>query len=418
MMVSFSRRITQFMSTQHSARATNTPKWTLFLTVILMDLLVGMEFDLFVPSFPDLQHTFGLSPAWTETLLSVNFLSYCGSLFFVGGLADRYGRRPIILLGLILFTFGSILSVWAPTFICILFGRFLQGVGIAAPSILSFLIIADSYPMQMQQRLLAFLNAAMNTAAGAAPVIGSYVALYGHWRANFIVLLILGSIVLALCYRFIPHYKRPEQQEFISWRSYLPIFQSKSLLLIIIHFLFMFVPYWIFVGLSPLLYIKDLGISLSHFGYYQGALALVFAVGCLVFGWLIKRFSQRSLLSAANVIFIISLISILFVSFERNTSPLWITLAMILFVIGQIIPSTILYPISLNILPEAKGRVSAIIQGGRLILSALSLQIAGYYYQHTFQNIGILISVFICIAILTLFAIMKSQICEPNNHAT
>ena len=93
-MVSFSRRITQFMSTQHSARATNTPKWTLFLTVILMDLLVGMEFDLFVPSFPDLQHTFGLSPAWTETLLSVNFLSYCGLIKLEemsGG--KSYGKR-------------------------------------------------------------------------------------------------------------------------------------------------------------------------------------------------------------------------------------------------------------------------------------------------------------------------------------
>ena len=75
-------------------------KRMILITIICMDLLTGMEFDLFVPSFPQLQTHFGLSPFWVEALLSVNFIGYCLSLFFVGSLADRYGRKPIILLGL------------------------------------------------------------------------------------------------------------------------------------------------------------------------------------------------------------------------------------------------------------------------------------------------------------------------------
>src|ERR1700733_5539190 len=83
----------------------------LLATVISMDLLTGMEFDLFVPSFPQLQTYFHLSPFLVEALLSANFLGYCLSLFFVGGLADRYGRKPIILLGLTIFVIGSILCL-------------------------------------------------------------------------------------------------------------------------------------------------------------------------------------------------------------------------------------------------------------------------------------------------------------------
>lgn len=71
-------------------------KSMVIVTVILMDLLAGAEFDLFVSSFPELQSQFSLSPFWVEALLSVNFSGYCLSLFFVGGLADRYGRKPII----------------------------------------------------------------------------------------------------------------------------------------------------------------------------------------------------------------------------------------------------------------------------------------------------------------------------------
>ena len=91
-------------------------KVMVLITVILMDLLAGMEFDLFVPSFPELQSHFSLSPFWIEALLSVNFVGYCLSLFFVGGLADRYGRKPIILLGLIIFTIGSVLCLWGGSY--------------------------------------------------------------------------------------------------------------------------------------------------------------------------------------------------------------------------------------------------------------------------------------------------------------
>ena len=139
-----------------------------------MDILSGMEFDHFVPSFPELQNQFNLSDFWVEALLSVNFAGYCLSLFFVGGLADHYGRKPIILLGLMTFIIGTLLCLWASSYQFLLVSRFLQGVGIATPAILSFLIIADAYPLKKQQSLFAILNGLFNFAADAAPVLGSY----------------------------------------------------------------------------------------------------------------------------------------------------------------------------------------------------------------------------------------------------
>jgi MFS transporter, DHA1 family, multidrug resistance protein len=124
---------------------------------------------------------------------------------------------------------------------------------------------------------------------------------------------------------------------------------------------------------------------------------------------IVNRYDQKKLLNIAYWIFIFSLISVAAVAFFNNTNALWITLAFIPFVIGQIIPSTILYPLCLNFMPEAKGRVSALIQGARLIFSALFLQIAGYFYQGTFLNIGIIISCFIFVGIITLFNIIKNE---------
>lgn len=382
-------------------------KTLILMTVILMDLLAGMEFDLFVPSFPELQSQFHLSSFLVESLLSVNFLGYCISLFIVGSLADRYGRKPIILLGLIIFILGSLFCLDASSYVFLLAGRFLQGIGIAAPAILSFLIIADSYPLKQQQFWMAMLNGTKNTAVAIAPVIGSYITLYFHWHGNFAALLLLGIIVLAMTILFIS-YTFPQHNETTSFKGYVPLFKSSSLMLLMINIIFMFVPYWIFVGMSPLLYMKDLHVSLAHFGYYQGVLALVFALGSVLFGLIMHAFSQEKILRAASFIYFFSLVCIGFTTITNSFNPLMITLAFLPFIISQIIPSNILVPICMNFIPHAKGKISAVLQGSQLLFSAMSVGLAGYFYQGTFQSIGMIISVFIILTFITHFFVIKS----------
>ena len=382
----------------------------ILLAVILMDLLAGMEFDLFVPSFPQLQAQFSLTPFWVEALLSANFIGYCLSLFCVGSLADHYGRKPIILLGLLIFVIGSIFCVSAEVYPFLLVGRFLQGVGVAAPAILSFLIIADAYPLKKQQFFMAMLNGAMNISIAAAPVIGSYVALYFQWRGNFTLLLVLGLLVLLVSVLCIPTYKLPEHKETISLRGYLPLFQSKPLRLLIINIALMVVPYWIFVGMSPLLYMKNLGVSLHHFGYYQGIFALVFALGSIMFGLVMHRYMQKKVLNLTSGLYLFSLIAIAMVTFWNTHYPWLITLAFLPYVISQIIPSTLLFPLCLNFMPQVKAKVSAVIQGARLIVASLSLQLAGYFYEGTFRNTGIIISVLILLVLVTHIFVLRNRV--------
>ena len=153
----------------------------IIFVIMCMNLLVGMEFDLFTLSFAQLQQHFQLTAFWVEALIAVNFVGYCLTLFAVGDLGDRLGRRPVILGGLLIFVLGSACCLLKGSYAWLLLGRFLQGVGIAAPSVLGFLIIADRYPLERQQVLMATLNGAMNLAVGVAPVLGSYIALHWQW---------------------------------------------------------------------------------------------------------------------------------------------------------------------------------------------------------------------------------------------
>ena len=201
---------------------------------------------------------------------------------------------------------------------------------------------------------------------------------------------------------FIPAHKRPEHNEPFLLRGYTSLFQSKPLVLLMMFFIFSFVPYWVFVGMSPLLYIGDLGVSLAYFGYYQGALAFIYALGSLLFGLVVNRYDQKKMLSASTQIFIIGFICIGLLAVQNSPNPLLITVGFLPFIIAGIIPNTILFPLCLSLMPKAKGRINAILQGGRLIFSALCLQIAGYFYVGSFQRIGLIIAIFILLTLIFL----------------
>ena len=256
---------------------------------------------------------------------------------------------------------------------------------------------------------MGILNGFMNVAVAGAPVIGSYITMYFHWRGNFIALLLFALPVFIMTVFFIPQYKTPEDKEPLSLSGYLPIFKSKPLMLLIINAIFMCVPYWIFLGMSPILYMEDLGVSLAHFGYYQGAWALVFALGSIFFGLMINKFSAKNLLYISAWVWTLGLSLIALASFLDVRNPLIIALSLIPLGIGGIIPNIILYPIALNFMPRAKGRISAVIKGGLLISTGIGLELAGYFYQQSFQNIGIIISVVVLVSVITLFLVIKNH---------
>ncbi len=384
-------------------------KILLLITVILMDILSGAEIDLFIPSFPEIKTHFNVSTVWLEALLSANFIGSCMSLFFIGSLADRHGRKPIILLGLTIFIIGSIFCSFALEFNFLLIGRFLQGIGISAPAVLCFLIIADNYPLKKQQYYMGVLNGLINVAVAGAPVVGSYIAMYFHFRGSFITLLLFGIIVAIMTMLFVPNSKTHENKESISLIGYLPIFKSKPLMLLLVHIVFMFVPYWIFLGLSPILYMKDLGLSLKVYGYYQGAWALVFAIGSIFFGAIIERLPTKMMLKSSAYTCLIGLITIFLVAALDIRDPLIIMLSLMPFNIGGIIPFIIIYPIALNYIPTAKGKISALIKGSMLILTAFGIEIAGLSYQGSFRSLGIILSLFIMVGIVTLFMIIRNR---------
>jgi DHA1 family bicyclomycin/chloramphenicol resistance-like MFS transporter len=100
---------------------------------------------------------------------------------------------------------------------------------------------------------------------------------------------------------------------------------------------------------------------------------------------------------------------IVWVACSDIKDPLIIALSFMPFNIGSIIPFIIIYPLILNIMPEAKARISAVIKGGMLVLTTIGIEFAGYCYQGSFKNIGIIISFYVGIGVVTLFLLIRDR---------
>ena len=392
----------------------------IFFTILILSIVTGAELDLFTPSFPKLQKTFDLSPFMVELMLSVNLVAHCVSAFIAGTLGDRYGRKNIIILGIIMFIIGSILCVFANNYWFLLSGRLLQGVGIAGPAVLSFLVIVDNYSIEEQQHKMGLLNGIVTLAMATAPVIGSYVSLFFKWQGNFILLLLLGIISLIFSILFIPKFEPNIKNSNLNFsiKEYLRILNSKSIFYFIITICLLSQSYWIFIGMSPILYMEDLHVSLKQFGFYQGSICISFAIISLCSGYFIKKFGQKKCLIFGMSLLLLFILATSALMFFNVNNPIIITLVLQLEEIGVVFPINILWPLALDLVPNSMGLMTAIIVVCRLIVTSIGLQIVSYFYKGTFFAIGLAMIISLLLSLLVLCKLLKFIPALDNDQST
>jgi DHA1 family bicyclomycin/chloramphenicol resistance-like MFS transporter len=378
----------------------------LFITILIMEVLAGAEVDLFVPSFPDLQDTFNLSTFKVEFLLGINLIAHCVTSLIVGNLGDRFGRRVIIIIGLIIFVVGSIFCMFGLNYYMLLFGRFLQGIGISGVAVLGYVVLADLYSVKQQQKMMGILNGAVTLAMAFAPVVGSYVDFLLSWRGNFAILLIFGIFCLITGLLFIPK-GQINYNINTSLKNYSIVFKSRKAVYHIVTMLFILQGYWVFIAIAPILYMRDLGVSIQQFGFYQGAIAAVFSTISFSSGYLLKNFGQKKCFFFSILALVAFIIAAIVLVICKTDNALTITIVTQLVAIGMIFPCNILWPLALESIPNAKGRITAILVSGRLIVTTLCLQLVSYFYQGTFKPLAIVMCITIVIALIGCYKLLQ-----------
>lgn len=354
-----------------------------------LELLSGMEVDLFVPSCTQLQNRFCLSPFFVELAFGINLIAYCIGSIICSGISDIYGKKNTILWGCFIFIAGSILCAFSNSFYLLLLGRFIQGFGISFPCVLAYVIIVDYYSKEQQAQFLGYLHGGITIGMAIAPIIGSFLAHYYGWQSNFHFLTLFGFFALILSYYFLPFDSYRTKKSF-DLTAYKPVLTCKTTIFSIFSINFAVQGFWVFTALSPILYVGYYKMDLPLFGFYQGALSASFAVFSILGGHIIQKMGEeKALIRSVQVLFLSGLLILNCILFDL--SPFWITFSLCIHCASNAITVLLVWPKILNFKEEHKTQRSGFATATRLIITALCAQGISYIYQDVFMPIGIFI---------------------------
>lgn len=331
----------------------------LFWAVILVCIVVSCGADLFNPSLTSIQKHFGLSAQQTSWVLNANFAGLCMVTLIAGLLGDRFDKRSLVVGGLALFMLGSFLAMNASSFGILLLGRFVQGAGAAFPAVLVFVVLIEWSPSSTHAKLAGLVSGTVTVAMCIAPLAGSFIAGAWGWRASFGALLAIAACATCLAIAFLP--TSPATPRTADSRiSYRLIATSGEWWILAIIVNLLRGNYLAFSSISSMLYIGELGTDIHAFGFYQGALALTFALASAGSGRIIAALGEwRSVVISLVAMPVVSGLMLFYVVSASVPSALAITFFMVAISVFVVFPINVLHPKSLSIAHGAFGRASA-----------------------------------------------------------
>ena len=168
---------------------------TLITLLVAITALAPVSLQIFIPALPAIQSSFGSDAGITQLALSLSILANAIATLLYGPLSDRFGRRPVVLVGFAIFILGSGLSAVAPTIGLLIAARIVQSAGAAAGMVLARAIVRDLYDREQAASVIAYLTMAMVVAPMVAPTIGALLIDSFDWRAIFVALMAIGALL-------------------------------------------------------------------------------------------------------------------------------------------------------------------------------------------------------------------------------
>ena len=172
------------------------PRWYFFIALVSVTFIGPLSLHLFIPAMPAVKEAFGVSTGMAQLTMSLAMFSMAFFTVAYGGLSDRFGRKRVLLGGLVLFTCGAASCMAAANMPMLLAGRILQGAGAGCGVVLARAIARDVYGQDRVAQVIAYLTAAYVLGPMLAPPIGGHLTVLFGWRALFVLASVVGLVVI------------------------------------------------------------------------------------------------------------------------------------------------------------------------------------------------------------------------------
>ena len=197
------------------------PRWGLAVLLACLGMLGPFSIDTYLPAFTGIAAAIGATPVQMQQTLSAYLFGFALMNLFHGALSDSFGRRPVVLWGLAVFTLASIGCAMSQQIGALVLFRALQGMSAGAGIVVSRAVIRDMYPPADAQRVMSQVTIYFGVAPAVAPMVGGFLFVHVSWHAIFWFLTAVGVVLWVANWRLLPETLHLSQRQSINARNLL-----------------------------------------------------------------------------------------------------------------------------------------------------------------------------------------------------
>jgi Bcr/CflA subfamily drug resistance transporter len=346
------------------------------ITLVLLAALSTLSLNLFLPSLAniaqDLQADYAL-----VSLSIAGYLAVTAVLqLVIGPMSDRFGRRPVLLCGLLCFVVGSLGCLLADDIYYFLLFRALQA-GVISGWVLSMAMIRDTHSEGEAASLIGYVAMSMAIAPMLGPMVGGLLDEFFGWRASFVLYSVMGLALLLLCWLDLSETNLSPSATFaVQFQAYPELLGSRRFWGFALCALFSTGAFYVFLAGVPLVAARQFDISPGVLGFYMGTITAGFALGSFAAGRYSKHYPRTTMMITGRSFAVVGLGLglILFLAGYAHGLTLFIATIFVGVANGISMPSVNAGAISMRpgLAGSAAGLVGASTVGGGALLTLLT----------------------------------------------
>jgi len=279
------------------------------VVVLTLTLLLGIQpitTDLYLPALPTLARDLDTNVAAAQLTLSALIICFGVAQLVCGPLTDRFGRRPVLLAGMALYTAASVFSAFAPSIDWLIGWRALQGAAMAAAVTCGRSIVRDLFEPREGARVMSRALGGLGVIAMLSPLIGGVLVQWSHWRVALLVLALFGAATLAfIAWRFeetVPQRDPRATQIRPLLRSWLAVARHPGFRAWTALLSFSYGGLFVILAASSFVYIGVLGTSRFGYGVIMASNSVAYIAGTLLCRRLLTKHGLRGTVKRAAVL--------------------------------------------------------------------------------------------------------------------
>ncbi len=332
--------------------------------------------DTYLPAFPAMERSLGASRLEVQQTLTAYMATYAMMVLWHGALADRFGRRRVIIVAMLGFAAASLVCALATSIEWLWLGRALQGMCGGAGMVVGRVVIRDLLDGARAQRLMSRVMMIFAIAPAIAPMIGGALLYLAGWRSIFVFLALFSAGLAWATWRMLPEtlpeHARQSLRPASLWRGYMQMMSSAAFLLLAGALALNFNAFFIYVLSAPTFVIDHLGLGSGQFHWLFVPVVLGVIGGSMLSGKTAGRLSPVRTIALGFGIMVLASAANLAHSAWMPTSVIGSVLPVAVFVLGMSLAMPSLSLMVLDLFPARRGLVSSCQSFVQVGLNALS----------------------------------------------